>query len=85
MDNKALANAKSELSDFLQEHPHLAPLQDEIEQLKKSCDNDPLLSTIMIFEVIKECLKDDLIPSLQDLASKLDELRKDNDQGNKAA
>ena len=85
MDKKTLVNAKSEFSDFIQEHPHLAALQDEIEQLKLSCDNDPLLSSVLIFEASQECLKDELIPSLKDLDSKLESLRRAIEQHSKAS
>jgi hypothetical protein len=85
MDDKTLVNAESELKDFLEKHPHLAGLQDEIEKLKQSCGNDPLQSTIMIFEVMKECLEQDLIPSLNRLNSDVDKLKKILEKTDKAS
>ncbi|MBT7609949.1 MAG: hypothetical protein HN576_09340 [Bacteriovoracaceae bacterium] len=75
MDKKTLINAENELKDFLERHTHLAELQEEIEKLKQSCGDDPLQSTVMIFEVMKQCLLQDLIPALGDLDAEVNKLK----------
>ncbi len=76
MDDSALLKAQKELDDFLLENPHLRELQNEIDNLKSQCGDDPLVSTILIFEVIKESLREELIPSLKELGQKIDDLKR---------
>jgi hypothetical protein len=76
MDDSALLKAQKELDNFLSENPHLTELQNEIDNLKSQCGDDPLVSTVLIFEVIKESLREELIPSLKELAQKIDDLKR---------
>jgi len=67
MDKKALEAAQKELEDFLNEHPQLRGLQNDIDRMLEQVGDDPLKRLRVLSELIRQCLEEELKPNLEKL------------------
>ncbi|TNE99454.1 MAG: hypothetical protein EP326_08090 [Deltaproteobacteria bacterium] len=75
MNDEALRRAQKELTDYLDEHPHLKEFQKELDKYLEELGDDPLLRMTFLMRAIATVMKEEMIPAMQELDQKLAELK----------
>ncbi len=75
MNDDALKRAQEELSEFLEEHPHLREFQKELNKHLEELGDDPLLRMTFLMRAIATVMREEMIPAMEELDQKLADLK----------